>query len=721
MNSFNIPGHSTDFDNTSPRDELNKYIHALEDTAEIPQSQLTTAPVTSTNILTLSLDSTYTHSDDDFNQFFNDAFYGDTPEYDNYKFLPGDLTGRVGGSGYAIPDSAIDPLLGGFSDDNSQELVPIARYLSPPAQHSHPSVSTTAISPTYSPGLTQGVYPVRLPSPSLAVETVKAKSTATRQASSVSTSARRSKIDESTFDLSWEAKAPTVDERLHDPVRRNSIPIKCPPPTSSQNPARYLPYDPQLVAASGLFISLEGTEPGPLAGGTMPDDMDQFLAYMDPELLDPAIDSKFTVDSIAGFPTSAEPTEPIGNNPLLVNQVDYIRWMLVPYPTPIQPCEKRKRGRPKKDEVEESQQPIAPLYPVRPMIPYHAKALTHVTPQIQQAPLPGFFPVPQSVTTHNLPTPTAASPDPLPATKSDTDTEDESDYPTKRRKRTINGNYRSMSRKEQAYLEMDRKVKLYDENNIHELLYFPTLRHGRTPCFWVQRHPYANTRIYSDHYRTWCRYRHCKGVETHELIRTATGEFREKNYKHPRTIIAGNYQVAVDWEYVDDEIQAFGNDPDGQFEYDKRNVYDTIECFFHLRCFESLTNFPQLIRDQIVKIDHRVLNKDKSRNKITKRKNKGGTNAAEIEWYLKEEAEQWMERVKSNSTFNPLPWSDNSLERLLLNGKKSYNEKKGMNKFESRATSPTSSIGTSLEWFTKEDNMCLDELDDVSAAAVTNT
>ncbi|EWC47182.1 hypothetical protein DRE_03551 [Drechslerella stenobrocha 248] len=479
---------------------------------------------------------------------------------------------------------------------------------------------------------------------------------------------RKSKRDESTYDHSPEAGHSLLDHRLYHHVKQESLPFKCSSPTVTAQEQLFGP----VPAAPGLVgdfpLDDQPVEDDFVPANISQEYLDDFLSSLNLDFFDANMSD--ILDETARLNTPREYTsQPISQ---VINKDEFTRRMLAPSAPLIQPSEKRKRGRPKKGEVEESHQEAltqtkytAPLY--KPV-----QTLTPVRRFVQEQSLEEFKPYVASVpviTSHDRessrPTPDTSVGD-----------YDEEGPRTKRRRITTSGGNRTMSKKEQAYLEMDQKVKLYDESNIHELLFFPTLRPGRVPCFWIQRHPYANTKVYKNHYKTWCRYRHCKGVETHELIRTATGELREKNYKHPRTVIAGNYQVAVDWEYVDDEIGTFKNDIEGQYEYDRRSVFDTIECFFHLRCFEMLTNFPQVVRQHMVKVDHRVLNKDKSRNKITKRKNKGGTNAAEIEWYLKDDAEQWMRRVRADWGYSPLPGTNESLEKTLLNGKKSYNDRK---------------------------------------------
>ncbi|KAF3925414.1 hypothetical protein AA313_de0203205 [Arthrobotrys entomopaga] len=586
--------------------------------------------------------------------FFDDAFHDCLDEASAFDGLQFD-----------IPDTAIDPELRGPCDIPSQEcasdtptqvqfqplMLPPSLSTKPPSRHVFETTSTSG-----------------LPGKKLV---------------------RRSKKEESTFDHSRQAKAPTSDPRLYELARKSSKTFKCAPlSTAYPQSTAYGPYSSHLVAAPGL-IPQNGT---PIDGNLSAldinqNDIDDFFASLNPEFLEGNTDDVFPFGNVPDYPEWQKPYDP-STNLNIIDTKEFTYRMLAPSALPVQPSEKRKRGRPKKDEVEESHQD-AVAQPSHVTAPFQvpSQEFQFSIPQHQFPPQYPFYQpsyqsrylypqtfssnqtaiVPSSITPRSV---TALSPTEIEDTGSN----------SKRRRLAGNGSYRSMSKKEQAYMEMDEKVKLYDETNIHELVYFPALKPGRSPCYWIQRHPYANTRVYEDHYRTWCRYRHCKGVETAEMIRTSNGEMREKNYKHPRTIIAGNYQVAVDWEYVGNEINTFKNDPEGQYEYDKRNVYDTVECFFHLRCFEQLTDFPQLVRQQRVKVDHRVLNADKTRNKITKRKNKGGTNAAEIEWYLKDEAEQWMNRIIMDWTFRPLPGSEESLERVLLAGKKKYNERKGTGK-----------------------------------------
>ncbi|EPS45386.1 hypothetical protein H072_662 [Dactylellina haptotyla CBS 200.50] len=591
--------------------------------------------------------------------FFEEAFYNAQPGLEN-QYLPTKIE---------IPDSDIDPLLRGIPTQPD----PVNAYA--------PLQDLTLIQPQFEPQISDTWQ-----ASSIVAEPKVAPSTACQYPSRKLL--RKSKKDESTYDHSVQARYPPFDPRLYEYARRCSASFKCPPPpTATQN----LGYNTQIVAAPGLLPdSSQATTQRASNPNISQLDIDNFLASINPDFLN------FNGDNILGIEDCPDVIEtyqaPQPPNPSVINQKEFTFRMLAPSALPIQPSEKRKRGRPKKDEVEESHQDVS-TQTVQPFVPFQAPieaSIVFSSPQTSFYPSKPVVPYQQFYTQHLPPIPTAPllpaslppTPGPVPFTPQSANfgDEDEENECPKRRRLGSNGIYRSMSRKEQAYLEMDKKVKLYDASNIHELLYFPNLRPGRKPCFWIQRHPYANTRIYEDHYRTWCRYRHCRGVETNELIRTANGELREKNYKHPRTIIAGNYQVAVDWEHVENEISTFKHDPEGQYEYDKRNVYDTIECFFHLRCFEQLTDFTGLVRQHLVKVDHRVLNKDKSRNKITKRKNKGGTNAAEIEWYLKDDAEQWMEMVKMNWEFNPLAGSDESLERVLLTGKKKYNERKGTTK-----------------------------------------
>ncbi|KAF3907440.1 hypothetical protein ABW21_db0207486 [Orbilia brochopaga] len=576
-------------------------------------------------------------SNDHSSQFLNEAFYYDLPTPTD-ACLPD--AGEILEARYEVPDFLIDPQLRGDSIDTNQRDIPQI-----PIQPLH------SLSPIRRP-------PNRTVSPAAPCQFGRKL-------------LRKSKKDESTYDHGPESKLPTVDRRLYEHVKRASLPFKFPPQTTPSLQSTISSAAPIPFCSPSANEQQES--PGSGAIEISQDYIDGFLSSINTEdasMLDFVED--YDVPDACSTPWTDTPEQSFQ----VIDKAGFTWRMLAPSAPPVQPSEKRKRGRPKKDEVEESHQE-ATSYMLK--LPFHAPVESVNT--IQQSPERQLRTNPPVLVSYaaRTSTPTAdATPQPFP--QADTDNYNEEELPSKRRRVTTNGGYRSISKKEQAYLEMENKVKLYDETNIHELLFYPTLRPGRTPCFWIQRHPYANTKIYADHYRTWCRYRHCKGVETNELIRTATGEMREKNYKHPRTIIAGNYQVAVDWEYVDDEIRTFKDDPDGQYEYDKRNVYDNIECFFHLRCFETLTNFPQVVRQQLVKVDHRVLNKDKSRNKITKRKNKGGTNAAEIEWYLKDEAGNWMQRAQDDWTFNPSAGSEESLERVLLNGKKIYNEKKGTTK-----------------------------------------
>ncbi|KAF3925299.1 hypothetical protein ABW20_dc0107589 [Dactylellina cionopaga] len=580
--------------------------------------------------------------DDEFMPFFDEAIYNTEPQVERFAIQDNGANEAQ----FHIPDSAIDPRLRGDPDVLPQDAI----FDDPPQ-----------------PNFTQD--------PNFAIRKSKAASSAACIFSRKLL--RKSKKEESTYDHSIEAKYSLSDPRLYEEARRHSVPFRCAPPTFTQTPG----YTTQLIAAPGLFSANDQiVDDGSYFADVSQEDIDGFLSSLNPEFLSTSMDDVLQMDSIPDV-TESQHISYSSPNLNVIDQKEFTWRMLAPSAPPIQPSEKRKRGRPKKDEVEESHsnsiiRQTPPMTPFQPQVALQTSFSN--TPQLhayQQSNISPLY-LPRAPITPSIPDPMT----PKSALTSGSEGDDEGDQPAKRRKLASNGVFRSMSKKEQAYLEMDKKVQLYDETNINELLYFPKLRPGRTPCFWIQRHPYANTRIYGDHYRTWCRYRHCKGVDTNELIRTANGEMKEKNYKHPRTIIAGNYQIAVDWNYVDDETNTFKNDPEGQHAYDKRNVYDTMECFFHLRCFEQLTNLPQLVRQQLVEIDHRVLNKDKSRNKITKRKNKGGTNAAEIEWYLKDEAGQWMQRVRMDWGFNPLPGDDESLERVLLSGKKRYNEKKGMNK-----------------------------------------
>ncbi|KAJ6263680.1 hypothetical protein Dda_2249 [Drechslerella dactyloides] len=580
--------------------------------------------------------------DDPSSQFFDEAFYLELPEHSDAYIPDADETF---GAQFEIPDSLIDPRLRDASRNPRQRKIS-QRPMPPLPPHS----PIRSASKRFVPPTTTCWFGRKL--------------------------LRKSKKDESTYDHSPESKLPILDQRLYEHVKRDSLPFKysiqtttelrCAPPTA----APIYPLDPLVDdrmehdGSNSMEVSQEY--------------LDSFLSSLSADALHDTNMLDF-LEEVDAPDTIGKSWASTPDQTFQVIDKDEFTWrMLAPSAPLVQPSEKRKRGRPKKDEVEESHQ--AAYY--MSAIPFHTSAdIVNTITQPPERQIQAKSPTVPGCSTP-LPAFQVATPLHLPS-QADSDNGDEEEPFSKRRRITINGGYRSMSKKEQAYLEMDSKVKLYDETNIHELLYFPSLRAGRTACFWIQRHPYANTKIYEDHYRTWCRYRHCRGVETSELIRTATGEMREKNYKHPRTIIAGNYQVAVDWEYVEDEIETFKDNPNAQYEYDKRNVYDNVECFFHLRCFEMLTNFPQVVRQYLVKVDHRVLNKDKSRNKITKRKNKGGTNAAEIEWYLKDEAAQWMQRVRDDLCFNPHPGSEESLEKVLLNGKKTYNEKKGTNKLVS--------------------------------------
>ncbi|KAF3147065.1 hypothetical protein TWF569_006158 [Orbilia oligospora] len=571
--------------------------------------------------------------EDQFSLFFDDAYYGGFGGNDvSHPFLPDECAQPP----FDVPDSAIDPRLRAKSipAEEPQTLLPhpSASIVAPPQPlRSYPSQSNVNLlsqAPTFS-------------SPSRKL-------------------CRRSKKDESTHNNSPEAKYPLYDRRLYElathhctPLRGHCVVHKSMPDVGSLNDG---PTPPEISQS----------------------EIDEFLASLDSMSFDSIGDIVMTDPSGPAQPV-IQPT-PTHQPVSIHNKQEYVLHMLAPSAPLIQPSEKRKRGRPKKDEVDESHQKATS--PIELNLSYY-QGINQPFMQSKSVPGPSNVPrqpisasqyIPPAYGMTSLPTPSSSRSTPNPG--SETGDENSRSH-AKRRRLDTRGQNRSMSKKEQAYLEMDDKVKLYDQTNVHELLYYPSIKPGRTPCFWIQRHPYANTRVYEDHYRTWCRYRHCKGVETTELIRTASGEMREKNYKHPRTIIAGNYQVAVDWEYATDEISAFKNDPEGQHAYDRRNVFDTLECFFHLRCFEQLVDFPHVVRTQLVQIDHRVLHQDKSRNKITKRKNKGGTNAAEIEWYLKDDAEQWMKRTQLDWTFNPLPGSDESLERVLLNGKKQYNERKG--------------------------------------------
>ncbi|KAK6511254.1 hypothetical protein TWF481_000175 [Arthrobotrys musiformis] len=575
--------------------------------------------------------------EDHFGLFFDDAYYNGLGE-NEYSALS--LTNEYTQLIPDVPDSLIDPLLRAEPNVPPDDEEP--RILLP-------AVATNIVA---APGLRRA----HIPQDHAGFHTQTPASSSTPRKLR-----RRSKKDESTHNHTPEAKYPLYDPRLYELAKHHSTPFKCLPSLPNQGTI----YN-ALPDVGGFG---EVSPPQEISQAAI----DGFLASLNLTSFDHSIGDIMMTDSPPRVVAQQAPTS-------VINKQDFTMRMLAPSAPLVQPSEKRKRGRPKKDEVDESHQEVpAPLVQSSFSFRAQQQLYMHPTgfPQPQNTPML-HFPAPQFLPQAPIaPTmPILNSSRSTPHLGSEADDEAPAAL-SKRRKVDSRAPHRSMSKKEQAYLEMDNKVKLYDENNINELLYFPTLKPGRTPCFWIQRHPYANTRVYEDHYRTWCRYRNCKGVETTELIRTSTGEMREKNYKHPRTIIAGNYQVAVDWEYVADEIQAFKNNPEGQYEYDKRNVFDTVECFFHLRCFEQLVDFPQVVRTHLVQIDHRVLNKDKSRNKITKRKNKGGTNAAEIEWYLKDDAEHWMQRTQLDWSFNPPPWSDESLEKVLLTGKKQYNDKKG--------------------------------------------
>ncbi|KAK6331888.1 hypothetical protein TWF718_002426 [Orbilia javanica] len=577
--------------------------------------------------------------EDQFSLFFNDTYFDGFGEIAG---LPPSVPNEFIHPFFDVPDSAIDPQLRAAVDL--------------PAENSHAPLSTPSTNIIASPGLLH-------PSPTdINVHTLPQAPTICSPPRKLR---RRSKKEESTHNHNSEAKYPLYDRRLYELAKHQS---------------RSGSSLPGLLARNNSTLDTRSLNEGSTPSEISQTAIDEFLASLDPSSLDHDIGDIIMTDLPDPIPPQIQQTAAQSSVGVLTQQ-DYTLRMLSLSAPLVQPSEKRKRGRPKKDEVDESHQEVAP-FPIPQNSSYHQG-------QIQPLLLPTSFPgqsnvsgpylnQPQPILPANfaLTPPSQASFQFTPNPGSEADDE-RSTAVAKRRRTETRNSHRSMSKKEQAYLEMDDKVKLYDHTNINELLYCPSVKPGRTPCFWIQRHPYANTRVYEDHYRTWCRYRHCKGVETAELIRTASGEMREKNYKHPRTIIAGNYQVAVDWEYVVDEIAAFKNDPEGQYAYDRRNVFDTIECFFHLRCFEQLVDFPHVARTQLVQIDHRVLHQDKSRNNITKRKNKGGTNAAEIEWYLKDDAEDWMKRAQLDWSFNPPPGSDESLEKVLLNGKKQYNEKKG--------------------------------------------
>ncbi|EGX46924.1 hypothetical protein AOL_s00097g350 [Orbilia oligospora ATCC 24927] len=573
--------------------------------------------------------------EDQFSLFFDDTYYGGFGGNDvSHPFLPDECAQPP----FDVPDSAIDPRLRAkpsIPAEDPQTLLP------------HPSASVVAPPQPLRSYPSQGNVNLLSQTPTFSSPSRKLR--------------RRSKKDESTHNNSPEAKYPLYDRRLYELATHHYTPLR----------GHCVVYKPVPDVGS--------LNDGPTPPEISQSEIDEFLASLDSMSFDSIGDIVMTDPSGPAAQPVIQPT-PTHQSVSIHNKQEYVRHMLAPSAPLIQPSEKRKRGRPKKDEVDESHQEATS--PIELNLSYY-QGINQ--PFMQSTSVPGpsnvlrppisapqYIPPAYGIT--SLPTPSSSRSTPNPG--SETGDENSRSH-SKRRRLDTRGQNRSMSKKEQAYLEMDDKVKLYDQTNVHELLYYPSIKPGRTPCFWIQRHPYANTRVYEDHYRTWCRYRHCKGVETTELIRTASGEMREKNYKHPRTIIAGNYQVAVDWEYATDEISAFKNDPEGQHAYDRRNVFDTLECFFHLRCFEQLVDFPHVVRTQLVQIDHRVLHQDKSRNKITKRKNKGGTNAAEIEWYLKDDAEQWMKRTQLDWTFNPLPGSDESLERVLLNGKKQYNERKG--------------------------------------------
>ncbi|KAK6506217.1 hypothetical protein TWF506_011136 [Arthrobotrys conoides] len=572
--------------------------------------------------------------EDQLSLFFDDTHYSGFEENGgSLSFLPSEYTQPS----FNVPDSAIDPRLRAEPGISVEE----PRILPP-----HPS--THIVAPPQPPRSHPSQGNVNLLSQ-------------TPTSSSPRKLRRKSKREESTHDNSPEAKYPLYDRRLYELARHHSKPLRGPGTVYKTVPDVGNPKD---VPTSSEISQSE---------------IDEFLSSLDSIPFDNIGDIMMT-DLVNPTQAVVQPTPT--NTPIpVLNKQDYVRHMLAPSAPLIQPSEKRKRGRPKKDEVDESHQEAAS--PIELNIS-HYQGLNQSFRQPTSVPGPSnvlrppvYAPqyIPPARNVLSLPGPSSTRSTPHPG--SEADDENSQGQAKRRRVEVRNQQHRSMSKKEQAYLEMDDKVKLYDQTNIHELLYYPSLKPGRTPCFWIQRHPYANTRVYDDHYKTWCRYRHCKGVETTELIRTASGEMREKNYKHPRTIIAGNYQVAVDWEYVTDEIAVFKNDPEGQHMYDRRNVFDTLECFFHLRCFEQLVDFSHVVRTQLVQIDHRVLHQDKSRNNITKRKNKGGTNAAEIEWYLKDDAEQWMKRTQLDWSFSPSPGSDESLEKVLLNGKKQYNERKG--------------------------------------------
>jgi len=223
-----------------------------------------------------------------------------------------------------------------------------------------------------------------------------------------------------------------------------------------------------------------------------------------------------------------------------------------------------------------------------------------------------------------------------------------------------------MTKRDREYADAEKNQVLYDIRNIHELLYPKHIKPGREVVLWVQRHPYGNTSYYDELSTTWCRSQNCK---------------MDKTLKHRRTVIAGQYQIMVDYNHVpkDREDEVFRHDMTARQTYYKRDIWNTIAGNFHLGCFEEMINIPQLVRAGLVQLDLRWLKKDRTIENNPKQRGRNNTNPAEIEYHLIKDAKAWMEKVKSDHDFNPSPGAPDSLEQLLVLGKKAQNDKKGVN------------------------------------------
>lgn len=387
-------------------------------------------------------------------------------------------------------------------------------------------------------------------------------------------------------------------------------------------------------------------------------DAEDFLDHIDPALLnEDAINGYYKTLTTPQksqlprglFPPSS-PLVPVPDKPKLKaedNSQQYAQSMLTPLAFQNQPPEKRKRGRPKGSLGKFKKDKNGTRVPRKDS-----------SVEVIQSKVETPIETPPILFEQLL----ADPPEPKPTLRRG---------PGRPKK---DGPLVNKSKREIAYIQMEDYRTIYDEYNISELLFRGDLKPGRKAVAWIQRHPYGGTRFYKDLSHTWCRYRHCKGVEGNNI--KGKPMINQTRNKHPRTIIAGQYQVAIDLNYVPNDEEYFKGNEKGQKEYNKRDVYNSTECYFHLRCFEKIVHFPSLIRMMPVMVDHRVLNDNRTINKENRRKSKGGSNLAEIEWYLTEDADAWIKKVIEDPNFNPLPGSKESLDQLLTIGKKGYTDKK---------------------------------------------